>query len=257
MKPVDFSMNGDLRERVSRQMLLREIGEEGQGAINKAHFLVIGAGGLGSPAILYLAAAGAGRITVVDSDTVSTSNLSRQILHTTNTVGLNKAVSAAEAVARLTPHCTVTPVTDYADPIRLKSLVKKADVVLDCTDNLATRIAVSRAAYDAGKPLVFASAVRFTGQLTVFDPTNPESPCFECIFEEDDAANDIKAADVGVFSPVTGIIGTMQANEALKIAAGLGSSLCGQLLFVDALAMRFDTIRVGRRRRCPTCGPKG
>ena len=229
---------GDLRERVSRQMILRELGEKGQAAISGAHFLVIGAGGLGSPAILYLAAAGAGTITVVDADTVSVSNLSRQILHTTSTVNVNKAKSAAIAA------------------VKLKALVKNADVILDCTDNLATRIAVSRASHDAGKPLVFASAVRFSGQLTVFDPSVPESPCFECIFEEDDPGNDVKAAAVGVFSSVTGIVGTLQATEALKIAAGIGSTLCGRMLFIDALNMQFDTIKVKRRKRCPVCGER-
>ena len=219
---------GDLRERVSRQMILRELGEKGQAAISSAHFLVIGAGGLGSPAILYLAAAGAGTITVVDADTVSVSNLSRQILHTTSTVNVNKAKSAVIAVERLNPHCRIIPVPEFADAVKLKALVKNADVILDCTDNFATRIAVSRAAHDAGKPLVFASAVRFSGQLTVFDPSVPESPCFECIFEEDDPGNDVKAAAVGVFSSVTGIVGTLQATEALKIAAGIGSTLCGR-----------------------------
>ena len=201
---------GDLRERVSRQMILRELGEKGQAAISRAHFLVIGAGGLGSPAILYLAAAGAGTITVVDADTVSVSNLSRQILHTTSTVNVNKAKSAAIAVERLNPHCRIIPVPEFADAVKLKALVKNADVILDCTDNLATRIAVSRAAHDAGKPLVFASAVRFSGQLTVFDPSVPESPCFECIFEEDDPGNDVKAAAVGVFSSVTWITSSLQ-----------------------------------------------
>ena len=242
---------GDLRERVSRQMILRELGEKGQAAISSAHFLVIGAGGLGSPAILYLAAAGAGTITVVDADTVSVSNLSRQILHTTSTVNVNKAKSAAIAVERLNPHCRIIPVPEFADAVKLKALVKNADVILDCTDNLATRIAVSRAAHDAGKPLVFASAVRFSGQLTVFDPSVPESPCFECIFEEDDPGNDVKAAAVGVFSSVTGIVGTLQATEALKIAAGIGSTLCGRMLFIDALNMQFDTIKVKRRKRLP------
>ena len=138
----------------------------------------------------------------------------------------------------------------------IRDSVKNADVILDCTDNLATRIAVSRAAHDAGKPLVFASAVRFSGQLTVFDPSVPESPCFECIFEEDDPGNDVKAAAVGVFSSVTGIVGTLQATEALKIAAGIGSTLCGRMLFIDALNMQFDTIRVKRRKRCPVCGER-
>lgn len=255
MKPVVFDQDQsvlcpDARERVSRQMLLKELGEKGQEAIARTHFLVIGAGGLGSPAILYLAAAGAGRITVVDNDDVSVSNLSRQILHTSAGVGVNKALSAREAVARLTPHCELRAVSEFADPIRLAALCREADVVLDCSDNLATRIAVSRAAWDAGKPLVFASAIRFSGQVSVFDPRDPASPCYECVFEPDDAANDVKASAVGVFSAVTGIIGTLQACEALKVAAGIGSPLVGRILFVNALDMRFDTIRIGRRKRC-------
>lgn len=240
----------DARERVSRQVLLKELGEKGQEAIARTHFLVIGAGGLGSPAILYLAAAGAGTITVVDNDTVSINNLSRQVLHTSATVGVNKALSAQTAVARLTPHCKVNPVTEFADPVRLAVLCREADVVLDCSDNLATRIAVSRAAWDAGKPLVFGSAIRFGGQVSVFDPRVPDSPCYECIFEPDEASNDVKASSVGVFSAVTGIIGTLQACEALKVAAGFGKPLVGRILFVNALDMRFDTIRIGKRKHC-------
>lgn len=251
----DFApLTGDARERVSRQLSLKEIGERGQARIAGTHFLVIGAGGLGSPAILYLAAAGAGKITVVDNDTVSVSNLSRQILHTTETVGVNKAVSAKAAVARVTPHCEIVPVPEMADAASLASLVESADIVLDCTDNLAARIAISRAAWTAGKPLVFASVVRWNGQLSVFDPNVPGSPCYECIFEEDDAANDVKASTVGVFSAAVGVLGTLQAAEALKIAAGIPSALTGRLLFVNILDMTFDSIRIGRRRACKACG---
>jgi molybdopterin/thiamine biosynthesis adenylyltransferase len=243
-------LEGDARERVARQLLLKELGEEGQRRIAAAHFLVIGAGGLGSPALLYLAAAGAGAITVVDGDTVSVSNLSRQVLHTADRVGVNKALSAKEALASVNPHCRVTAVAKVADEALLRSLARECDVVLDCTDNLAARIAVSRAAWDEGRPLVFASAIRWSAQLSVFDPRDPASPCYECVFEPDDAANDVKASAVGVWSPLTGIIGTMQAGEALKIAAGIGSPLVGRMLFADLLRMRFDEIRIAPRAGC-------
>lgn len=234
-------------ERVSRQTLLKELGEKGREAIAKAHFLVIGAGGLGSPAILYLAAAGAGHITVVDNDTVSISNLSRQLLHTTDRVGVNKALSAKETVASHTPFCEITSVTEMVDEARLVALMADVDVVLDCSDNLATRVAAGRAAIVAKKPLVFGSAIRFNGQVTVFDGRNPDAPTFDDLFEEDAAQNDVKASRVGVFSGVTGVVGTLQACEALKLAANIGEPLIGRLLMVDTLNMTFETIRYGKR----------
>ena len=243
-------LEGDARERVARQLLLKELGEEGQRRIAASRFLVVGAGGLGSPALLYLAAAGAGAITAVDGDAVSVSNLSRQLLHTADRIGVNKAVSAKEALRSVNPHCRVRAVAETADEPLLRELAAQSDVVLDCTDNLAARIAVSRAAWDEGRPLVFASAIRWSGQLSVFDPRDPASPCYECVFETDDAENDVKASAVGVWSPLTGIIGTMQAGEALKIAAGIGSALVGKMLFADLLRMRFDEIRIAPRAGC-------
>lgn len=234
-------------ERLSRQTVLAEMGEEGKERIRKAHFLVIGAGGLGCPAILYLAGAGAGKITVIDNDTVSVTNLSRQLLHTTDRVGMNKAVSAKETIAAHTPFTEIVPVDELAGEERLYELMLDADVVLDCTDNLKTRVAAGRAAQRAKKPLVFGSAIRFNGQVTVFDNRDPEAPCFDDLFEPDDGANDVKASRVGVFSGLTGVVGTLQACEALKLAAGIGETLAGRLLMIDALEMRFETIRYRKR----------
>ncbi len=234
-------------ERLSRQTLLAEMGEQGRERIKHAHFLVIGAGGLGSPAILYLAGAGAMKITVVDHDTVSVTNLSRQLLHTSASVGLNKAESAAASIAMHTPFTKIIPVDEEVDEARLIELMRDVDVVLDCSDNLATRLAAGRAAAAAKKPLVFGSAIRFNGQVTVFDNRDPEAPRFEDLFEGDDGANDVKASRVGVFSGLTGVVGTLQACEALKVAAGMGEPLVGRLLMLDVLNMRFETIRYKRR----------
>lgn len=238
-----------INERLSRQTLLAEMGEAGREAIKAAHFLVIGAGGLGSPAILYLAGAGAGKITVVDNDTVSVTNLSRQLLHTTDRVGVNKAVSAQQTIAQHTPFTQIVPVTEMADEARLVELMADADVVLDCSDNLATRVAAGHAAAKAKKPLVFGSAIRFNGQVTVFDGRDPEAPTFDDLFEPDEATNDVKASRVGVFSGLTGVVGTLQACEALKIAAHMGQPLVGRLLMIDTLNMTFETIRYKKQKR--------
>lgn len=239
--------------RVSRQIALNEIGPQGQARIADTRFLIIGAGGLGSPVALYLACAGAGQITIVDGDEVSLSNLSRQVVHRTDAVGINKAKSAAQTIAEHTPHCRVNAVEHFAAGEELDRLINQSDIVCDCSDNLATRINVGRAVHKAGKVLVFGSVVRFTGQIAVFDHRDPNAPCFECLFENDDAANDVKAADVGVFSTAVGLMGMLQANEALKIAAGLKSTLAGRLLMVDALNMHFDTIGFAKRDDCPQC----
>ena len=241
MKEIDT-----IDERLSRQTLLKEMGVAGRERSKTTHFLVIGAGGLGSPAILYLAAAGAGKITVVDHDTVSVSNLSRQLLHTTDRVGVNKAISAQQTIEMHTPFTQVIPVDAEVDQDLLETLMQEADVVLDCTDNLATRVACGRAAAKMKKPLVFGSAIRFNGQVTVFDGRNPEAPTFDDLYEPDEAANDVKASRVGVFSGLTGVVGTLQACEALKIAANMGAPLVGRILMFDVLNMTFETIRYGK-----------
>lgn len=237
-----------IQERLSRQTVLAEFGEKGRDAICNAHFLVIGAGGLGSPAILYLAGAGAGKITVIDNDTVSVTNLSRQLLHTTDRVGVNKAESAKQTIAQHTPFTEIVAIDELATEDRLFELMQDADVVLDCADNLATRVAAGRAAKRAKKPLVFGSAIRFNGQVTVFDGRDLEAPNFDDLFEPDDGANDVKAARVGVFSGLTGVVGTLQACEALKCAANVGEPLIGRLLMIDTLNMTFDTIRYKKKK---------
>lgn len=244
-----------IRERVSRQMKIAELGEAGERRIAAAHFLVIGAGGLGSPALIYLAAAGACRITVADPDEVSENNLSRQILHDEGAIGRNKAENAARELVRWNPQVVVRAVARRMDTVEdLAPLVAQADVVLDCSDNLATRQLVNRACLAAHRPLVFAAAVKFSGQVTVFDFRNPESPCYRCLFEEDDAANDEKASTLGVFSGLTGTVGLLQATEALKLAAGIGRPLVGRLLMLDLLNMEMREMKCRRRASCPCCG---
>lgn len=242
-------------ERLLRQTQLKEIGEAGRQRIAAARFLVIGAGGLGSPALLVLAASGAKHITVADFDAVAVSNLSRQFIHAPESVGVNKAQSAAQTLPRFNPEVEVEAVEQAMDSMEaLLPYVERADVVLDCTDNLASRQLINRACFQAKKPLVFGAAVRYSGQVSVFDFRRSDSPCFRCLFDEDDAANDEKAAVFGVFTPLTSIVGTLQAAEALKIAAGIGESLAGRLLLVDLLTMEFQVMRVKRRAGCPLCG---
>ena len=244
-----------IRERVSRQMKIAELGEAGERRIAAAHFLVIGAGGLGSPALIYLAAAGACRITVVAPDVVSENNLSRQILHDVASIGRNKAENAARELVRWNPQVEVAAVARRMNTVEdLAPLVAEADVVLDCSDNLATRQLVNRACLAARRPLVFAAAVKFSGQVTVFDFRNPDSPCYRCLFEEDDAANDEKASTLGVFSGLTGTVGLLQATEALKLAAGIGRPLVGRLLMIDLLNMEMREMKCRRRASCPCCG---
>lgn len=243
-----------IEERLSRQTLLAELGPEGRDRIARTHFLVVGAGGLGSPALMYLAASGACRITVADPDTVSTSNLSRQLIHGDDALGMNKALNASRTLPRLNPALDVRAIPFVLEGERLLEAVREADIVLDCSDNLKTRHAVNAACAKLRKPLVFGSAVRFSGQVTVFDMREDESPCYRCLFEEDDPANDLKAAAVGVFTPVTGIVGVLQATEALKLAAGVGEPLTRRLLMIELLRATFDIVRYKRRKSCPVCG---
>lgn len=246
---------GALRERLSRQMQIRELGEEGQERIIRTRFLVIGAGGLGSPALMYLAAAGASHLTIVDPDEVSVSNLSRQVLHDGASTGVNKAENAARELLRWNPELEARAVPHRMESVdELRALVREADIVLDCSDNLATRQLANRACWLERRPLVFAAAVKMSGQVTVFDFRDPDSPCYRCLFEEDDGANDEKASTLGVFSGLTGTVGLLQASEALKLAAGLGRPLTRRLLFVDLLNMEMNEMRYGRVPGCPCCG---
>jgi molybdopterin-synthase adenylyltransferase len=247
-------MNDEELLRYSRHVLLNEIGVEGQERIRAATMLVIGAGGLGSPAAYYLASAGVARILLIDGDSVDLTNLQRQILHTTDRVGTPKAESGRKTLAAINPEVDVVPIARRVEAADLEALVADATVVLDCSDNFATRHAANRACVAHRKPLVSGAAVRFDGQIAVFDLRHEDSPCYACLFPPGDAEDELCAV-MGVFAPLTGIIGTMQAAEALKLATEIGETLQGRLLLLDALAMRWHSVRVSRDPGCPVCGP--
>ena len=249
----DHGLNDRQLLRYSRHILLNEIGVEGQERIRVAKMLVIGAGGLGSPAAYYLASAGVGRITLVDGDNVDLTNLQRQILHTTERVGTPKAESGRLTLAAINPDVEVVPVASRVNADALDALVRDATIVLDCSDNFATRHAVNRACVKHRKPLVSGAAIRFDGQLAVFDARRDDSPCYACLFPEGDGEDELCAV-MGVFAPLTGIVGTMQAAEALKLAAVCGESLAGRFVMIEALAMSFRTVRVPRDPECAVCG---
>lgn len=247
-------MNDAQLLRYSRHILLDDLGIEGQEKLLASHALVIGAGGLGSPVALYLGSAGVGRITLVDHDTVDATNLQRQIAHTLDRVGTPKAESARTAIAAINPDPQVRAVLQRADGILLDELLPGADVVLDCTDNFVTRHAINRACVRHRKPLVSGAAIRMDGQLSVYDPRESASPCYACVFPEDSGAEEVRCATMGVFAPLVGIVGTLQAAEALKLLAGLGSRLVGQLMMIDGRDMAFNSIALPRNPRCPVCG---
>jgi len=240
--------------RYSRHILLPEIGVEGQEKLLAAHALVIGAGGLGSPAALYLASAGVGTITLADGDAVDLTNLQRQILHTTAAVGRPKAASGRDTLAKLNPEARVVALEERLDPGRLGELVARADVVLDCSDNFATRHAANRACVKHRRALVSGAALRFDGQISVFDLRRDDSPCYGCLFPEDAPVEEERCAVMGVFAPLTGIIGATQAAEALKLLTGTGEPLCGRLLLLDALRMEWRSIRLKKDPGCKVCG---
>ncbi len=248
-------MDDRQRLRYSRHLLLNEFGEEAQERLLASHALVVGAGGLGSSALLYLASSGVGRITVCDGDRVDLTNLQRQIVHRVDSIGQPKAASAAATLARINPDVRVEPLEERAGPERLGSLVRNADVVLDCSDNFATRHALNRACVDARRPLVSGAGVRFDGQVAVFDLRQPGAPCYNCLFAEDAEAAEERCATLGVFAPLVGVIGTLQAAEAVKLLAGIGETLAGRLMLFDALSSRWHEVRLARDPQCRACGP--
>jgi molybdopterin/thiamine biosynthesis adenylyltransferase len=249
-------MNDEQLLRYSRHILLDEIGIEGQQRLLASHALVIGAGGLGSPAALYLATTGVGQITLVDHDTVELTNLQRQIAHGTDRIGQAKVASAAQSMHALNPEVHVTALVLRADAENLDALVAKADVVLDCSDNFATRQAVNAACVRSAKPLVSGAAIGFDGQISVYDTRDGSNPCYACVFPPGAAFEEAQCATMGVFAPLVGIVGTMQAAEALKLLAGIGTSLAGRLLMVDARTMEWSEVRVARDSKCPVCGQR-
>lgn len=239
--------------RYSRHILLNEIGIEGQALISGSHALVVGAGGLGSPVALYLGSAGVGHITVVDHDRVDLTNLQRQIAHTMARVGQPKVLSIQAAIAAINPDVHVTPLMQRADAALLDTLVAQADVVLDCCDNFATRHAINLACVKHRKPLVSGAAIRFDGQVSVYDPCDANSPCYACLFPPDTTFEETRCATMGVFAPLVGIIGSIQAAEALKLLSAAGRPLTGRLLMLDGRAMEFTQVRIARQADCPVC----
>jgi molybdopterin-synthase adenylyltransferase len=246
-------VNDDQLLRYSRHILLDQIGVEGQEKLLGAHALIIGAGGLGSPTAIYLAAAGVGRITLADHDKVDFTNLQRQILHTAASVGKMKAASGRAHLKIVNPEVEVVAVEQRVEGALLDQLVAKADVVLDCTDNFASRHAINRACVSRRKPLVSGAAVRFDGQVSVFDLRYDDSPCYHCLFPESAETEDLRCAVMGVFAPLTGIVGSIQATEALKILTGAGETLSGRLLLVDSLSAEWRSIKLARDAACPVC----
>jgi adenylyltransferase/sulfurtransferase len=242
--------------RYSRHILLPQVGIEGQERLRAARALIVGAGGLGSPAALYLASAGIGTLVLSDGDTVDLTNLQRQILHRTSSVGRPKAESGAATLAEINPDCRVLPLQERLEGARLTAEVAAADVVLDCSDNFATRHAVNRACVAQGKPLVSGAAVRFDGQIAVFDARRSDAPCYHCLFPEAEDVEEVRCATMGVFAPLVGIIGAMQAAEALKLVIGCGEPLAGRLLLLDGLAMEWRSIAVPRDPGCPVCASR-
>lgn len=249
-------MNDNQLLRYSRHILLDQIGVEGQERLLAARALIVGAGGLGSPAALYLAAAGIGTIVLCDGDNVDLTNLQRQILHHTPSVGRRKVESGRDTLRLINPEVEVVCVADRLAGAALDLQVSAASVVLDCSDNFATRHAVNRACVAHRKPLVSGAAIRFDGQISVFDQRNPDSPCYHCLFPEGDDVEEVRCAVMGVFAPLTGIIGAMQAAEALKLVAQTGQSLDGRLLLFDALAADWREIQLGKDPTCAVCAKR-
>ena len=262
---ADAGMSDAQLLRYSRHILLEDLGVEGQNRLLAARALVIGTGGLGSPVALYLGTAGVGTLTIVDDDVVDLTNLQRQIAHDVARIGQPKAASACRSVAAINPDVRVVALQERADAARLAALVADADVVVDCSDNFATRQAVNAACVKLGRPLVSGAAIGFDGQVSVYDTRlcdaagRRDTPCYACVFPPDAGVEEARCATMGVFAPLVGIIGSVQAAEALKILAGVGRSLAGRLQMLDARSMEWTEIRAVRRPDCPVCGaaPRG
>ena len=246
-------MNDNQLLRYSRHILLPKIGYEGQERLVNSHALIVGAGGLGSPVALYLAASGVGHLTICDFDVVDLTNLQRQIIHTTASVGINKAVSAQQAVYQINPEVIVHIVQKKSTEAEFTELVTKADVVIDCSDNFATRYAINRICFKLKKPLVSGAAIGFEGQISVFDFRHANSPCYHCLYPDTGGDTEMRCAENGVFAPLVGMIGTVQAAEAVKLMMQIGESLQGRLLLLDVLTMQWRTINLSRDPACSVC----
>ncbi len=250
-----MELNDTLLLRYSRHILLPDVGVVGQERISDASVLVVGAGGLGCPVALYLGASGVGRLLLADGDTVDLTNLQRQIGHGTAAIGENKADSLARSVRAVNPEIEVQPIKEMLDDRSLYKAVKMVDLVVDATDNFAIRHAVNRACVRLGKPLVSGAAIGFSGQVAVFDSRRADSPCYHCLFPDQVGEPEMRCAEAGVFSPLVGVIGAMQATEALKYLAQVGELLIGRLLLWDGLRAEARVMKVPRDPACPVCGP--
>lgn len=239
--------------RYSRQILLPQLDVEGQEKLRAATALIVGLGGLGSPVVLYLAAAGVGRLILVDHDAVDLSNLQRQIAHQTASIGKPKVESAAETARRLNPHCDIVTVTEKLDADNAQRWVSQSHVIVDCSDNFAVRFLLNRMSVQCKVPLVSGAAIGLDGQLSVYDPRLENSPCYRCLYDET-GEEDMRCVSNGVLAPIVGIVGSIQATEAIKVLAGLGTTLVGRLLLLDGLRMQFREIRLNRNPACPVCG---
>lgn len=247
-------MQDDLLLRYSRHIMLPQIEYAGQEKLTQSHALIVGAGGLGAPVAMYLAAAGVGTLTICDFDQVDLTNLQRQIIHTTAAVGQNKALSAQATIAALNPEVNVHVETTRLNDEALAARVLAADVVIDCSDNFATRYLLNQLCFESKMPLVSGAAIRFEGQLSVFDFRHADSPCYHCLYPDvgDDQA--LRCADNGVFAPLVGMIGTAQAAEAIKVLLNMGQTMEGRLLLLDALSAEWRTIRLKKDPSCAVCG---
>jgi molybdopterin/thiamine biosynthesis adenylyltransferase len=246
-------MRDDQLLRYSRHILLDEWGVEGQERVSQSHALIVGAGGLGSPAALYLASAGVGHMTLIDHDVVDVTNLQRQIAHTQDRVGQLKVESLKKAIEQINPEVQVQCIAQRADSVLLNHHVALADVVLDCTDNFETRHAINLACVQHNKPLVSGSALRMDGQVAVYDIRQSQAPCYACVFPPTQQFEETRCATMGVLAPLVGIIGSLQATEALKILSGMGASLTGQLILFNAQFMEWQTLQTHRHVQCPVC----
>lgn len=247
-------MNDEQLLRYSRHILLPEIGIDGQASLLAAHVLIVGVGGLGCPAALYLAASGIGTLSIADGDKVELTNLQRQIAHTTQAIGRNKAASAQNTLKNLNPEVTVNAIERRLTASELMSQVSKVDIVVDASDNFVTRHAVNRACVAHKKPLVSGAALRFDGQISVFDLRVPQNPCYACLFPESEVTEETRCADSGVFSPLVGIVGAMQAAETLRCLLNIGETLNGRLLLIEALTMNCRVLKLTKDPRCTVCG---
>ena len=248
-----MQLNDDQLMRYARHILLDEWGIEAQEKISAARVLIVGAGGLGSPAAYYLAAAGVGHLSLVDDDEVDLSNLQRQIMHSSENVGLNKAYSGQQRLQQLNPLIHIEPIAQRLDDADLDRLMPQHDLVLDCTDNFATRHAINRAAVRHRVPVVSGAGIRFAGQISVYDLRDPSAPCYYCLFPEADDVEELRCATTGVLGPLVGMVGCIQAAEALKLLGGFGEPLVGRLLSVDALTMQWHTVRFKKDPQCVVC----